>query len=193
VSFIGLARPDDRLLSPSGFDDGGTPIYERPFGYGFNLVVEGKPGPSRRPVARSSFNYVPGDPGVVPDLQVIVSEPLGENPSRAVCDIMPGFIGGVPASSDFDESQAVADAMNDLGCRFIDGDNQTVGRNEAEACLIFGDGEYRFAEDDSTVQFCAQISVPLAFRVGDTMVTARLRDTSGATGPPARIIVRVRP
>lgn len=181
------------MLEPSGTAVDGTPIYERPFGHGFNLVIEGKPGPSRRPVGRSAFNYVAGDPSVLPDLQVIVSRGLGANPSRAVCDNIPGFIGGVPASPGFDGSLAVAEAINDFGCRFVDGDNRPLGRSLADACILYPDGEFRFARSDSTVQFCAQISVPLAFPRGDTRVTARLRDTGGQTGSSASIIVRVGP
>jgi hypothetical protein len=169
----------------------GDPIYVRPFGHSFTIVVEGKPGPSRRPVGRSSFNYFPGDASVLPDLQIIVSRDLGENPTRAVCDNIPPFIGGVPSSPGFDGSLLVTQAINDLGCRFVDGDNQTIGRAEGEACTRFSDGEFRFKDEDSTVQFCAQISLPLSFPSGDTMVSARLKDTSGSVGPEMRMIVRV--
>lgn len=191
VTFVGIARPDDRLADPNGTLPNGDPIYVRPFGHGFTIVVEGKPGPSRRPVGRSSFNYLPGDAEVLPDLQIIVSRDLGEEPTRAVCDNIPPFIGGVPASPAFDGSLLVTQAINDLACRFVDGDNQTIGRNEGEACTRFADGEFRFKDDDSTVQFCAQISLPLDFKDGDTTVTVRLKDTSGNVGPERRMIVRV--
>jgi hypothetical protein len=124
-------------------------------------------------------------------LQIIVSRSLGENPTRAVCDNIPPLIGGVPSSPGFDGTLLVSQAINDLGCRFIDGDNQTIGRSRGEACTRFADGEFRFKADDSTVQFCAQISLPLSFQNGDTTVTVRLKDTSGSVGPEKRMIVRV--
>jgi hypothetical protein len=192
VSFFGVAKPDDRLDEPVGTTPQGVPIYARPFGNSFNLVVEGRPGITRRPVGRSAFNYAPGDESVLPDLQIIVSRNLGENPTRAVCDNMPPIIGGVPSSPGFDGSLLVTEAINDFACRFVDGDNQPIGRSEGEACTRFADGEFRFVDDSSTVQFCAQIAVPLSFPEGDTTVSVRLRDTSGSVGPEARIVVRVR-
>lgn len=191
VTFFGIAKPDDRLAEPDQILPNGDPVYVRPFGHGFTIVVEGKPGPSRRPVGRSSFNYLPGDASVLPDLLMIVSRDLGADPTTAVCDNIPPFIGGVPASAGFDGSLRVTQAVNDLGCRFVDGDNQTIGRAEGEACTRFPDGEFRFRDDGSTVQFCAQISLPLSFKNGDTIVTVRLKDTSGSIGPEKRLVVRV--
>ncbi|OFV86555.1 MAG: hypothetical protein A3J75_04945 [Acidobacteria bacterium RBG_16_68_9] len=192
MSFLGIARPNDFLDDP--VDPAAEPkIYERPFGSNFTVVVEGKPGPSRRPVGRSAFNYDPFDPSVRPDLQIIVSNPLGHNPTRRVCDNTPGQIGGVPASMSFGETQLISDAINDFACRFVNGSNEPVGRAAGEACTrLSDDGEQRFAGEGSTVQFCATIPVDFAFPPGETVVTVRLRDASGATGPPASVIVRVR-
>jgi hypothetical protein len=196
VSFLGIAGPDDYLELPDGFTSDGThtPIYERSRGYDFTIVVEGKPGPSRKPVGRSAFKYDPSNPGVRPDLQVIVSNPLGEDPTPEVCDNIPGEIGGVPAAMSFDQTQPISDAINDLACRFVNGNNVPVARSAGEACTKFRDGEYRFAGLGSTVQFCwtaTHMPIELAFPRGDTVVTVRLRDRSEATGPPARLIVRV--
>ncbi|HXQ22514.1 MAG TPA: hypothetical protein VN812_12630, partial [Candidatus Acidoferrales bacterium] len=43
----------------------------------------------------------------------------------------------------------------------------------------------------STVQFCAFIGTLLEFQPGDTIVTARLRDSGGNTGPLAQIVIRI--
>ena len=56
-----------------------------------------------------------------------------------------------------------------------------------------GDGEYRFIDSTSTVQFCALIAEPFGFPLGDTVVTVRVRDSTGMPGPPASFVVRVLP
>lgn len=171
---------------------GDVPIFERPFGHGFTIVVEGKPGPTRRTVGCSSFNYDPFQPSVRPDLQIIVSNPLGENPTAEVCDDTPPEIGGVPAAASFAETQPISDAINDLACRFIDGSGvPRCRRSPSEACTLFPDGEHRFAGQGSTAQFCGQIAKAFEFPVGDTVVTVRLRDAAGELSAPSSLIIRV--
>jgi hypothetical protein len=87
----------------------------------------------------------------------------------------------------------VTNAVNDLGCRFVDGAGQPRGRSRFDACTFFENGEFHFVEPNSTSQFCAGIAEPFAFPVGDTTVEARLRDTSGRAGPSAAMIIRVLP
>ena len=186
ITYFGVARADSYSLAPSGYDGSGRPIYVRPYGSGLSLVVEGRPGANRRPVARSA--YVAGG---TPDLQMIVSRPLGDG-SAAVCDRQPPDIGGVPAVSPFafDDAPAVADAMNDLGCRADDGQGNPIARNASAACTLNRFGEYEFVGFDSTVQYCLQIAAQWAFQPGDTIVAARLRDVGGNLGAVREIVVR---
>jgi hypothetical protein len=156
------------------------------------LVVEAKPGPSRKNVALSTFDSDEFDPSTRPDFEMIVSRPLG-NGSTDVCDNMLPFFGGVPASTSFDETQPISNAVNDLGCRFVNGSGDTKGRTVAEACTMFEDGNFGFVGTGTTVQFCALVAEPFSFPVGDTVVTVRVRDITGAPSPPASFVVRVQP
>jgi len=180
------------LIEPVGFTPDQIPIFERPLGYLFNIVVEGKPGPSLRRVADSSFNWSADDPSVRPGLEMIVNRALGDG-SPEVCDNMFPLIGGIPAATGFEETQMVANAVNDLGCRFLDGSGLPRGRSRAEACTFFPNGEFHVVQSSSTIQFCGVIAEPYGFPTGDTRVDVRLRDISGAVGPSASFIVRVRP
>jgi hypothetical protein len=168
-----------------------VPIYERPLGFGFIIVVEGRRGGDNVAVGTSSFDYEPGDAGTRPDLQIIANRPLG-NGSGAVCDNMPPDFGGIPATSpeSFDFTQPITEAINDLGCRFVDGSGNPGGRQANSACVLYLDGEYRFANAQSQIQFCATVSRPMSFSRGDTMLSVRLRNAAGVTGEIGRIIVR---
>lgn len=190
ILFFGLTNSDDSVQAPSGTDARGVPIYERPFGFGFSLVVEARHGSANRPVGSSAF----AEDGA-PDLQVQVTRPLGDG-SAAVCDGAEPVFGGVPAVDPprFEEPEAIADALNDLGCRFIDGTGQPVGRVCSLACIRFESGEFGCQSgDDAEVQFCAPVPMPLTFPAGDTLVSARVRDQAGNLGAPAQLIVRVAP
>jgi hypothetical protein len=180
------------ILNPVGMTNDGFPIYQRPLGYLFTLVVEARPGPSRKPVGLNAFRTDPFDPTVRPDLEIIVSRPLGDG-SAAVCDNMLPLLGGVPASASFDDTQPISDAINDLACRFVNGAGDPGGRSTGDQCTIFGDGEFHFAGMGSTVQFCAGIAEPFGFPPGDTVVTVRARDITGAAGSPTSFVVRVQP
>jgi hypothetical protein len=192
ITYVGLARADDRVIDPVGMTIQGWPIYERELGYLFSVVVEAKPGPSRRPVGLSAFNFNASDPNVRPDFEIIVSRPLGDG-SAAVCDNMLPMIGGVPASPNFNATQAISNAINDFACRFVNGAGLPRGRSSGEACTLFGDGEYRFVVGSSTAQFCAGIAEPFGFAIGDTIVTVRVRDVAGNPSAETSFVVRVRP
>ncbi len=192
IGFVGVLRADETLLEPASFDAEGRPIYVRSGPSGFVLVVDAKPGTNRAPVGVTAFNYDPANPSARPDLQIQVSRPLGDA-SAEVCDDTEGNFGGVPGIDppNFAETQAISDAMNDLGCRFNDGTGHPGGRTFDSACVLFPDGEFRFVDSTATVEFCGFISVPLRFADGDTIVTARVRDTAGILGPPRQIVIRV--
>jgi hypothetical protein len=187
ITYFGVARADSRSLAPSDIDPQGRPIFVRPFGHSLSLIVEGRPGSSGRPVAPSA--YAPD--GGLPDLHVIVSRPLG-NGSSEICDRMPPLIGGVPATTPFGFSgnAAVVDAINDLGCRTDNGAGSPVARPVSAACTQDSTGEYKFVAATTTSQFCVPIAVPWGFPSGDTIVAARLRDTSGNLGAAREIVVR---
>lgn len=188
ITYLGVTRADDMLITPIGMA-GNVPIYRSLFGYGFSLIVEAKPGDSRARVGSASFAV-----GGAPDLQVQVSRPLG-NGSADVCDDTPPILGGVPAINppDFSTSPAIADRLNDLGCRFIDGSNNKQGRacSDFTACVLRSDGQFGCAASDTALQFCGFMSQNLAFPSGDTTVTARVRDVQGNLGPARQIIIRV--
>jgi hypothetical protein len=179
-------------VEPIGMTPEGWPIYERPFGFAFSLVIEAKPGPSGRPVGVNAFNHDPFDPSLRPDLEIIVSRALGDA-STAVCDDMLPFLGGVPASPDFEFTQEISDAINDLACRFVNGSGVPGGRGAGDACTSFENGEFGFAKAGTTAQFCALIAEPFGFQLGDTIVTVRVRDRSGQPGPSESFVVRVLP
>jgi hypothetical protein len=190
ITFFGLARADDTLVDPSP-DSGEIPIYRRTAGFGFWLVVEGRPGASGAALGRSSYDESGAD---FPDLQVVASRPLGVDPTTAVCDRQGLDSGGVPAVDPptFDLVPAVIDAVNDLACRFRDGTDAPLGRGSADSCVYFeSTSTYRFVASGSTLQFCGFVDGVMRFPSGDTLVTVRLRDVEGNVGAPAQLIVRV--
>ena len=189
ITFFGVARADCVLIAPVGTTPDGIPIYDASAASGFTLVVEGRPGSSQALLGASAFS---SDVTQLPDLQIEASRALG-NGSPAVCDDSGATQGGVPAVNPFDFSPAAAAAINDLACRFKDGQGQPVGRRDtSDACTLFlPEAQYRFVDPDSTIQFCALIDRPLSFPSGDTVVAARIRDTAGNVSAVAQLIVRI--
>ncbi|MFQ5665799.1 MAG: hypothetical protein ACE5I7_05135 [Candidatus Binatia bacterium] len=212
VTYLGLTRSDDTLIPQSGTTPEGVPIYPHPTGLGFSIIVEGAPGASGVPVGPSAYGpaqcvasgaaTMAREPGgglrsqveslSFPDLQVEVSRALG-NGSPAVCDDSGPAAGGVPAIEppSFLPAQDTVDAVNDLGCRFVDGQGKACGRSDMEACVLFPTGQFGFVDPRSTIQFCGLMTSVLRFPTGDTVVTVRLRDENGNPGPPAQLVVRV--
>jgi hypothetical protein len=190
VAFFGLARADGRVVTPVATAPDGAPIYSRAMPFGFLIVLEFRPGQGGLDVGTSTFRSSPSDPNLLPDVQMVSSHALG-NGSAAICDITaPSFIGGVPAVNPpmFGGTQAAANAINDLACRF---DARTT---TTDACTRNAAAEERFVSTGSRiVQFCSEVGVgqELAFRLGDTRLTARGLDVAGRPGPPASIVVRV--
>lgn len=203
ITFFGLARADNTVVQPSGTNEDGIPIYERPSGAGFLIVVEAKPGANGGILGRCNMSYDPFNPGVRPDLQVLANRAIGAG-DPAVCDgelarqtgtgcggSPPQLerFGGIPAVDPptFDlTSQTVADALNDFGCRM------TFNGSDAP-CTLSAAGNPRFAANDSVGQFCSEsvVAGAEAFHQGDTLLTARWRDAGGSLGPAKQIIVRI--
>ena len=185
-----MTSADDTYQPPTGTDPQGIPIYERPFGFGFSLVVETRHGTSNRPVGQRAFTD-----GEAPDLQVQATQALGDG-SLAVCDGEAPTFGGVPAINppQLDDPDAIVNTLNDLGCRFIDGTGAPEARTCQLGCVRFDTGEYGCQAGDATeFQFCAPVPMALRFPVGETLVSARVRDEAGNLGAPAQVIVRVLP
>jgi hypothetical protein len=188
ITYFGVARADDVALNPTTFDRDGRPIYERPTGQGMFLVIEARPGSDAAPVGLSGY-----DPnGGLPDVQILVSQPLGDG-SAAVCS------GGVPATGAlrFSDSTAVVNAINDLGCHVNDGAGNPVGRNASSVACTRSDAPgsfgYGFVDTSTTTQFCLPISSPWSLPAGDTIIAARVRDSDGRVGLTQQIVVRVGP
>ena len=186
-----MARADGRVVQTIGPEDHGYLTYVRPSS-GFMIFVEAKPGISRRRVGSTTFNSHPNDPTVLPDFQIVSSRPLG-NGSTSICDDGPApSLGGVPAVNPavFGGSQSVSNAINDLSCRF---DWRAASTLACTRDPFQQDGT--FVVPGSTAQFCTVtgVGVELSFPLGDTILTARVRDELGFPGPPHSIVVRVLP
>jgi len=184
ITFFGVTNGDDHLVSPNPDPaEDGTPIYLRP-AYNFSLVVEARPGGTGAKLGNSTYN--PANPTSLPDLQVEVSNDLG-NASPAVCD------GGVPAVTPFDFSAAEAAAINDLSCRFKDGVGAYKGRDKSEPCTRFlPSDDAHFVDPTSTIQYCGLVSDAISFPSGDgTVVAVRVRDVDGNLSAISKIIIRV--
>lgn len=178
-------------MASIGPQDDGFLTYVRPPS-GFLIYIEAKPGISGRPVGTVTFQFDPTDPNVLPDLQILVSRAIGDG-STAVCDDgpLPLPLGGVSATVPvaFGGSLAVAGAINDFACRF------DARGASAQACTRDTFGVDSFANPQSRVQFCTSpgVGTELAFPLGDTIVTARVRDIAGQPGLPRSIAIRVLP
>jgi hypothetical protein len=188
---FGVARADGQVTQPDLVAGDGTPIYLRPLPQGFFVFVEVRRGPSNRDPGQVVFNSVADDPNALPDLQIVASRPLGNGSTRVCDDANSPPIGGVPAVNPpmFGGTQASANAINDLACRF-----DFRGTSDS-ACTRNASQEAAFIFSNSRAQYCtlAGVGAELAFPTGDTRLTARVRDVVGAPGQPASIIIRVAP
>lgn len=192
ITYFGLAGASAQELQPTTFD-GDIPVFERAAGAGFIIVVEAKLGDGTL-LGNASMRSDPFNPRVRPDLQIQANRDLG-NGSVAICDKRspppgtdPG--GGVPGinpPSYSPDSQLIADALNDFGCRFS-------FHLSNEPCTYSSLGNPRFLRNDTQAQFCTDDVVATYWRFppGDTLVTVRWADQRGNLGAPRQLIVRVR-
>lgn len=193
VTALTLARADDVVVEPADVDERGRDIYVRPFGSGFSIIVEGRPGLDGARVGLEVFETAPGLATLRPDIQLIVSQRLGDG-NPVVCDNRDDPQGGVPAAEPFgfQERQSVTDVINEMSCR-IDAGARTSDR---DACTLSPRGDdfgFAFVDESSTVQFCLPIARTWSFAMGDTVVAVRLRDILGKPGEIREIVVRINP
>ena len=189
-------------LFPTTTDDFGRTVYTPPSGQGagFFLVVEAMKGSGAAP-GTNLFNSDSTDPTARPDVQIEASNNLG-NGSTAVCDVplpppSPSVGGGVPAIDppNFDSTcqttpaalcQQIADALNDLACRFED--------DTTTPCTKDANDNDNFVSPDTMTQVCTTgtVSTGWEFPPGDTVLTARWREKNGTNlGFSQTIVVRV--
>lgn len=191
ITFFGLVTADNHEIEPTGMTPGADPIpiYRRQFGFGFLVVVEGRPGNSRRPLSENGTDRFPLSPPGKADIWLISDNPLG-NGSSDVCDEGPTIgnpnaqPGGVPSAGSFDNVAAI----DDFACRFV------FHNQEEESCTFDELGNFDFIGPLSSAQYCTgpAIGLELAFPSGkDTTLSVQLRDSGGNLGDIARIIIRV--
>lgn len=191
VTFFGVARADDVVQETNRFDELGRPIYERLLGQGFSLIIEGGRGMGSREPGIEAFE----EDGTAPDLQLLVSQPLG-NGSPEVCDydiFDPSVTGGIPATTPlaFSDDPSVVGAMNDLGCRVNDGTGIPRARVTGDNACTQMNGEFDFVNSISRVQFCLPVAKAWAFPPGDTVVAVRVRNQVGIVSASKEIVIRV--
>jgi hypothetical protein len=152
----------------------------------FILVLEGKPGLSGSQVGVQTGGFNSTE---LPAVQVQNTRPLG-NGSLTVCDTGAPSAGGggVPGINppSFDVSVPFNhDAIRDFGCRFQAFSTQS-------ACTIVDiTREPRTVSTAATQQFCDIVAATATFAPGENVVTARLADVFGRTGPTKQIVIRV--
>lgn len=192
ITHFGVSNGHGEPWQPTGFDQDGRPIFDLQLGYGLLLVLEARIGASNRGVGNYTVSHEDNGVEKDADMQMILSEPLGDGDPR-VCDITPPDFGGVPATVPFEFDHA-GDAIDDMGCRFDDGAGQHIGhRDLLQACTFtnqfFG---YSFVDRTSYVQFCTSAIAPeWAFPLGRTIVRARVKDIRGNFGEPREIVVQI--
>jgi hypothetical protein len=176
--------PQNRsFVLPTTYDAAGRPVYVSS-GTG-TIIVEGRVGPSGRGISGSAFEF-----GRPPPFQSIVSRPLG-NGDPAVCDrdaLPPGGIAAaVPFA--FRADAAAVDRINDLGCRYNNGQGAPLGRRDPlNSCVR---ASFAYVDPTTAIQFCADLIDSERFPFGDTIVAARMSDLDGTFGTPREIVVRV--
>jgi hypothetical protein len=181
ITYFGLAAASGAAAPSLGELQPGVPVFFRPAGTGFKVVVEATRGTSGSALSPVVFNSNPGNPALRPDLQIESTRPLGFG-SAAVCDDA-----GVPAIDppDFAVTQPISDALNDLGCQFA------VATSAPGACTQNSFGQTDFLDRNTSVQFCLVVNSAMRFPDDDTLLTVQLRDAGGNFGAPAQMIVRV--
>jgi hypothetical protein len=200
VTYLGVMSRSDGCLCCDGSCPNGTPtavrddqqrqVFQLNTGQGL-IVVEGRAGLGQ---ATPGISLQPGPPDNRPDLQIETTQAMG-NGSAAVCDIGPTSAGGggvfpIPMPDFTLDSPGpapgtITGALADFACRF---EYHPAG----SLCTYFRDtASQSYLGLGSIVQFCDVITANAAFLPGESIVTVRLRDVNGSTGPTKQIVVRV--
>jgi len=190
IKAFGLATADNHVRTPVGQTNDGIPIFDYPNDFGFIIFVEGRPGTNNHGLVNCGLM---GGAGVCGNgraaLQILASRPLG-NGSPAVCDTTVPNIGGVPAPRpdlQFDDSQAVTDAINDLACRF------DVHTTSETACTLdaLGNNSFLF-QNIGEGQYCTPVvGSEISFPPGLTLLKAQIQDSFGVVGNQVEIAIQV--
>jgi hypothetical protein len=185
LTYLGIARADGTKIEAASTEKDGTIVFDNSIGSGFMLVVEAKPGISNIEAGRRISAYDKDDQRSRPDLEIETDKDLGDG-SKVVCDKRRPDIGGVPAVNppSFGDSRAVADALNDLSCRF------EVFIESGSACTVTKNGDFSFLSKDTQVQYCMIVARAWNFPVGNTLVSVRVRDKEGNPGPVKKMLLR---
>jgi hypothetical protein len=184
----GFANP----IPPIGFDPAGRPIFNHEIGRELSLFVEARAGANK---VRPGDFTVP-QAGRDADVQVLFSNPLGDG-SPAVCDTVEPNIGGVPATIPLTfepTTQETLDHIDDMGCRFDNGQGRPIGRRDPdEACTFTGQRfGFSFVDRESDIQYCtSRFENAWEFADRDTTVAVRAKDVLGNFGEPREIVVRI--
>ncbi|HSP96979.1 MAG TPA: hypothetical protein VL049_07005, partial [Candidatus Dormibacteraeota bacterium] len=195
ITTFTVANAANDTLQPIGSDAAGRPVFNHSFGQGFSLVLEARAGANRHNPGVYPAPYFEGEDLQPPDMQMILSRPLGDG-SAVICDTFPPDLGGVPATVPFrfEDSAPALDIIHDMGCRFLDGTGQLVARQSSlEACTRSDEGfGFGFVDRASRIQFCGLIATAWSFPLGDTIVGARIKDAAeGEFSQPREIVVRI--
>jgi hypothetical protein len=178
------------LLTPTptpAYDSAGRRIFNSLTGQ-FIIVVEGRAGANGRAPGTSLL------PSVVdnrPDVQVQSTRPFGNGDPQVPTMCPPGLFsldGGIPAINppSFAAGAMITNALNDFACRF----DPNVGLS-APCTLLDATREPRLVDTNARVQFCTRPRADERLQPGESVLTLKLRDTGGSTGPTAQIVVRV--
>lgn len=152
-------------------------------------MLEARPGSGGGTVGTFVPSPTPGA-GIYPSLQILSSRNLG-NGSVTICDTQPVNQGGggIPGFGVHDFALDKVDALVDFACRF-------EAKLPSEPCTLGPDGLDATITPNlpsSARQFCAVVTRNIEFPVGDVVLTARVADTLGRTGPVVEIVVRRNP
>ena len=153
----------------------------------FGIVVEGAPGTDGLQAGKST---VPNGSDNRPDIQIQGTRNMG-NGSTTVCDTGPVSAGGggIPGISptSYADDPMITDALTDLACRF----EAFTAAPESACTFTDASGVPKPITGNATVQFCDFVATTAALPPGESILTVKLRDSGGNTGPTAQIVVRV--
>lgn len=174
-------------VTPAAGDLLGRPVFLTGVDGRCRLVVEGKTGASGLDPSSGTHPTSPPAADGRPDLQIEVSNKMGNGDTAVDCTSSPN-LDGIPAVEppDFGPGQTITDALLDVSCRF-------AGNSVNAPCLLRSDGSAALGkpEESPTVQYCDDVSHGQRFLIGKNVVTVRLRDAAMNLGPPYQIVIQV--